>query len=277
MKAPLLPEQGVRVTRVELSIGSLDLFRFEGYDHAFPRHSHDRFTIGVFGSGNGSIAMGGSSSKAVNGALLTIPPDAAHSAEPEPGSGWTYRSLCPSAELMDAALGSPPDSVRFSMPVCIDDSLGKAIGSVHRDLEQRGSTLGNEERLLRIFRSLVRRHGSGTVESSSASPSRSVIEARRYLDDNYRRAVKLAELSCVCGMSPFHLIRSFSDSVGMTPHAYLMQVRATRARDLLQRGVPASATAFECGFSDQSHLTRTFKRIFGVTPGAYAHATTRAD
>ena len=81
----------------------------------------------------------------------------------------------------------------------------------------------------------------------------------------------------MCGLSPFHLIRSFSDSVGMTPHSYLMQVRATRARDLLLAGIPISTSAFECGFSDQSHLTRTFKRIFGVTPGAYVHAAGRAD
>jgi AraC-like DNA-binding protein len=81
--------------------------------------------------------------------------------------------------------------------------------------------------------------------------------------------VKLDELSLECGVSPFHLIRSFKDSIGMTPHAYLMQVRANRARDMLFAGEGISTVAYRCGFVDQSHLTRTFKRIFGVTPGAY--------
>ena len=55
----------------------------------------------------------------------------------------------------------------------------------------------------------------------------------------------------------------------MPPHAYLTQVRANRARELLVRGEPLSAVAYTCGFSDQSHLTRIFKKIFGITPGAY--------
>lgn len=98
---------GVYVTRVELSIGALDLFRFVNYDHAFPRHSHDRFTVGVFGPQNGTIRFRGSDWKAADGSILAIPPDEAHSANPLPGSGWTIAlsthqpslSLAPSRTL----------------------------------------------------------------------------------------------------------------------------------------------------------------------------------
>ena len=270
-------ERGVHVTRVELSIGSLDLFRFDDYDHAFPRHSHDRFTIGAFGRGNGRIRMSGQNWTAADGAILAIPPDAAHSAEPLKGRGWTYRSLYPSFEVMDAALESSSADARFGQPVIADASLAAAIVSVHVDLERSGSTLKNEERLLSLLRSIVDRHAARSASARAPASSGPVLSARRYIDENYARAVRLAELSSMCGLSPFHLIRSFSDSVGMTPHSYLMQVRATRARDLLLAGIPISTSAFECGFSDQSHLTRTFKRIFGVTPGVYVNGASRAD
>src|SRR5512141_1660628 len=95
---------GVCVTRIELSIGALDLFRFLNYDHAFPRHSHDRFTVGVFGPQNGTIRFRGGDWQAREGSILAIPPDEAHSADPLPGSGWTYRTFYPSTELVALAV-----------------------------------------------------------------------------------------------------------------------------------------------------------------------------
>lgn len=266
---------GVTVTRVELSIGALDLFRFDGYDHAFPRHSHDRFTVGVFGEGNGSIRMNGASWRAADGAILVVPPDAPHSADPLRGRGWTYRTLYPSAEVMDAALGRPSASARFSRPVVADPGIADSISMLHERLEFSDPTLATEVTLLEVLGSLVERHGDFDSSPRAEFASNAVTVARKYLDENYFAAIRLAELSSVCAMSPFHLIRSFREAVGMTPHAYLTQVRANRARDLLLGGTGISATAYRCGFSDQSHLTRTFKRIFGVTPGVYVDASSR--
>lgn len=56
----------------------------------------------------------------------------------------------------------------------------------------------------------------------------------------------------------------------MPPHAYQINVRLDRAKDLLLRGWPISEVAREAGFYDQSHFTRYFKRLVGVTPGSYA-------
>jgi AraC-like DNA-binding protein len=266
---------GVTVTRVELSIGALDLFHFQSYDHAFPRHSHDRFTVGVFGQGNGSIRMNGASWRAADGAILVVPPDAPHSADPLRGRGWTYRTLYPSGDVMDAALGRPSESARFSRPVVADREIAMSISMLHETLESSGSTLATEVTLLEVLARLVERHGESGASPRTKYAGSAVILARRYLDENYSAAIRLAELSSVCGMSPFHLIRSFREAVGMTPHAYLTQVRANRARELLPGGMAISAIAYRCGFSDQSHLTRTFKRIFGVTPGMYVDASSR--
>jgi AraC-like DNA-binding protein len=265
----------VTVTRVELSIGILDLFRFEKYDHSFPRHSHDRFTIGAFGKGNGSIRMRGSSSAANTGCMLAIAPDATHSADPVRGHGWTYRSFYPSTELMNVALESETISADFATPVIDDRSLAAEIDTLHARLESYGPTLGTEEKLLEVLRTVVDRHGGGAPGSIRAFAPRAVSLARSYLSDNFTRPIKLQELAVECAMSPFHLIRSFRRSTGMTPHAYLTQVRCNRARQMLLDGEAISTIAFTCGFSDQSHLTRTFKKIFGVTPGAYASAPSR--
>lgn len=266
------PDPGVRVTRVQLSIGALDLFRFVSYDHAFPRHSHDRFTVGVFGKRNGIIRFRRSGWRAVDGSILAVPPDEAHSADPLRGHGWTYRTFYPSTVIVSLALDESvrADQAFFGQPVVHDPALAQRLLILHDDLLSATCGLASEESLLLCLRELLVRHSMQRIPTTgSALSSRAVAVARTYLDDNYSHAVKLAELSLVCGISPFHLIRSFGGIVGMTPHAYLTQVRANRARDFLASGEPLSSTAYLCGFSDQSHLTRTFKRIFGVTPGAY--------
>jgi AraC-like DNA-binding protein len=70
-------------------------------------------------------------------------------------------------------------------------------------------------------------------------------------------------------MSPFALLRAFRGETGLPPHAYLNQLRVRLARRLLDRGVAPAEVAAEVGFADQAHLTRHFKRVMGVPPGAY--------
>jgi AraC-like DNA-binding protein len=97
--------------------------------------------------------------------------------------------------------------------------------------------------------------------------------AREYLEDNLGRSVPLEELARLANLSPFHLARVFRDEVGMPPHAYQTQARLGCARSLLLRGWPPARVAQETGFADQSHLTRRFKRLVGVTPGRYAEGS----
>jgi len=70
-------------------------------------------------------------------------------------------------------------------------------------------------------------------------------------------------------LSPFHLARLFKQVLGVSPHQYLIQVRVNSARSLLSAGSgerSLAEIAAAVGFADQSHLTRHFKRITGITP-----------
>ena len=267
---------GVQLTRVALSIGTLDLLRFTQYDHAFPRHSHEEFTVGTFETGNGSLGYRGASWRAYDGTVLAVPPDEVHTAEPLPGQGWTYRAMYPSAPLMSVALGhGAPTSVPafFGRPIYDDPALARSLAFVHTLLETGERHLDAESLLVTTLHALVARHGAAPPPSPRDTPvARIVRTARDYLHAHYASPVKLATLAAVCGTSPFHLVRSFTDVLGIPPHAYLTQIRANRARTLLLSGESLSGVAYRCGFCDQSHLTRTFKRLFGVTPGSYVAA-----
>jgi AraC family transcriptional regulator len=82
----------------------------------------------------------------------------------------------------------------------------------------------------------------------------------------------LNDIAQAVNLSPFHLARLFKNSVGVSPHQYLIQVRVNSARSLLSAGSgerSLAEVASAVGFADQSHLTRHFKRVVGVTPSQF--------
>ena len=106
----------------------------------------------------------------------------------------------------------------------------------------------------------------------------SAAQCRRltaHVEDNLGSALTLAELAGVVGLSVFHFTRKFRGSFGCPPHVYVMRRRLDAAKRLLARpDLPLKVVAAECGFSDQSHLGRWFRRAYGLTPAAYRSGRT---
>jgi AraC-like DNA-binding protein len=84
------------------------------------------------------------------------------------------------------------------------------------------------------------------------------------------QGISLTQLADHVSLSPYYLLRVFRAEVGMPPYTYLESVRIRHAQRLIEAGIPLAEVAVEVGFSSQSHLTRRFKQIIGVTPGQYA-------
>jgi AraC-like DNA-binding protein len=98
----------------------------------------------------------------------------------------------------------------------------------------------------------------------------------RFLHSSDGTMLDLSTLAATAGMTRFQVLRSFKQRYGLPPHAYRLCAQLGRACDLLRAGRSATEVAMECGFADQSHFGRRFKRIFGVTPGTYAKAKVEA-
>lgn len=93
---------------------------------------------------------------------------------------------------------------------------------------------------------------------------RQVIE---YIHDNLEQSITVADLAAVAGLSHYHFTRLFRQEMGLAPHQYIIQARVQQAEQLLTTGTFSLAeVAHHVGFADQSHLTRHFKRLVGVTP-----------
>lgn len=105
---------------------------------------------------------------------------------------------------------------------------------------------------------------SGNSGGLSQSTLQQVTE---YIREHLDQDLKLIELSAIAQLSPYHFLRLFKQRIGITPHQYILQRRIEKAKHLLQHSeMNIADIAVRTGFSDQSHLTRCFKRRFGVTP-----------
>jgi AraC family transcriptional regulator len=91
-----------------------------------------------------------------------------------------------------------------------------------------------------------------------------------YIKANLTQDLSILDLATLTGMSESHFSRSFKKSVGISPYQYLVQQRVERAKQLLEhQSMAISTIALNCGFANQTHLTKVFRQMIGVTPKAY--------
>jgi AraC-like DNA-binding protein len=177
-----------------------------------------------------------------------------------------------SPEFLNGLYGSVPDFPRaiISDPV----SALELRDLIARSIE--GALPGSE--FLARATVWLRQLLAGSAQSGALSGRVSAVDrVRAYLQAHPTEPVGLDQLLAVASITP-SVTRSFSRVVGLPLKSYLTQLRLARARRLLAQGRSATWVAYECGFADQSHLSRRFKECHGVTPGVFqAQWRTRAD
>jgi AraC-like DNA-binding protein len=158
-----------------------------------------------------------------------------------------------------------------------DDPRVRPLTALHRRLlddDAPAAALENDvcDALSALIELTCARRGA-RVRSSAWGGA--VARVRALLDARLTETVTLDELAGHARLDKYHLCRAFRDEVGLPPHAYVTHRRISRAQELLARGLGQAEVAQRVGLYDQSQLHRHFKRIVGLTPGAFARAVQR--
>jgi AraC-like DNA-binding protein len=170
-----------------------------------------------------------------------------------------------------------PENVPAVFAIPRGTGLATALADVFLALERRASVteLGVcVETLVQALVDVIVRGGRSPAPSSSLRRTVSIVERLR---ETLLRGAKsdepppdLATLSREVGLSRFQTLRLFRRHYGVTPRAFHLHFRLALARHSLKSGTSLAEVAASCGFVDQSHFTKQFKRLVGVTPGQYA-------
>lgn len=250
--------------------------------HAYHPHSHETYSFGLTERGAQAFSCRGGGHTSAAGMVMAFNPDDPHDGRSASEPGFVYRILHVGPELVSDVLADTagwtdrrPGLPLFAEPVLDDPRLASTVDRLHRALISSDSALRRDELLGAAVRALVLHGARGagrlpTVDArTGAEAARVAAAVRRVLDDRPAEDLSAAQLAAAVGASRYGVYRAFRAAYGLAPSDYQRQVRLRTARRLLVAGTPLADAAVASGFADQAHLTRWFKRYYGLTPAAY--------
>jgi AraC-like DNA-binding protein len=257
----------------------LSLLRADFTTHEYPPHTHEALVVAVTEQGGSIIKSRGHVEEAHAATLFVFNPAEPHAGWMGWSSRWRYRSLyLTQAALDQVAAGLSITQVPyFTCNIFKDADLIEGFLAMHRAIEQGHDVFEERELLIGTFGRLFDRHGSGGRRIEPAPRDRSIL--RRVIERmraDHTHELRLEELAESVGLTTFQLIGLFKRATGLTPHAYLTQIRLSMACRHLRHARPIAEVASEVGFYDQSALTKHFKRCYGITPRQFARAAAAA-
>ncbi|MEU0435943.1 AraC family transcriptional regulator [Streptomyces sp. NPDC006290] len=248
--------------------GIVEVFHAHYTEYEYPMHVHEAWTLLIVDDGAVRYDLDRHEHGTPHDTVSLLPPHIPHNGAPATEHGFRKRVLyLDGSRLADDLIGPAVDG-----PDLADAVLRRRVLQLHTALAHPGDELEADSRLTLIsdrLRGLLR-------PRSAAEPPRAdrplAHRLRELLDERLVEGIALDEAARLVHAHPAHLVRAFSGAFGIAPHQYLMSRRVDRARRLLLDGRPPGEVAAATGFYDQSHLTRHFRRLVGVTPGRYARS-----
>lgn len=236
----------------------------------FHPHRHDTYGIGMTMSGVQTFRYRGEDRVCLPGQLHILHPDEEHDGRAGSDEGFGYRILYIAPALIQRAL--PGRELPFIPdPVQNCTSTTHPLATLLSEAGEPISDLARVDMAATIADTLGALSGRSDHRRAVIDP-RAVDRVREYLAAHAREQTPAATLEAISGLDRFTLARHFRRAFGTSPDRYRTMRRLALARKAIEGGLPLAAVAADSGFADQSHLTRQFKRTYGLTPSRWAKA-----
>jgi AraC family transcriptional regulator len=162
-------------------------------------------------------------------------------------------------ELIEQRRGADPTLHHIAMALRAGVQTGAALDRMYGE----GLSTALAAHLLREYGAAV----LGPKRQYGGLTRAKLVRAVEYIQDQLNADLTVSGIAQAVGMGPYYFSKLFKESTGQSPHQYVVEARVRKAKELLTTGrFTISEAAHHVGFVDQSHLTRHFKRIFGLPP-----------
>ncbi len=261
----------------DLSHSEFSRARHHGF--AFEPHFHSTVCLALIVSGALKLTIGDRTETAAKGAFVLINAGDVHAGHATSVTeGWTMRTLHVAPGNLASAMRNLGLKAEADLPIRSgirnERALADLFFGIHACAQTNDDRLKRDEFLQRLISALAVDAKTSRLEEVDA-PAGDLPEAKRirdYIEDRLFEEIRLNDLSKLVSMPPYTVVRAFRRTFGIPPHRYHTQRRVDVARKLIRDRLPLSSISQLCGFADQAHLTRAFKRTLGYTPGFYARS-----
>jgi AraC-like DNA-binding protein len=254
----------------------LGMLRATFRDHKYNLHTHSTYVIALITDGCERARIGNKSVRATPGTIAIVNPEECHDGEAGAEGGWSYLTFYPTLSLMRSLYeelgqtGVP----EFACPHVDDHELANSFYLAHT-MSRDSEGLGAETALIDALQLLILRHSDSTALGRVPTFSGAGERVRLYEElvrENITAEFDLDFFAEAAGVSRFQVIRDFKKFSGLTPAAYVRNHKLRFAASKIAEGFSLAEAGLEAGFFDQSHFSRVFRAVNGMTPGTFQSA-----
>jgi AraC-like DNA-binding protein len=258
--------------RIRIGRGSTGIERLEArfVGQAFSPHRHDTYAIGITLSGVQTFRYRGARRYCLPGQCHVLHPDEMHDGSAGTAKGFGYKIVYVDPSLVQQALGGkllPFVSDPIVEKSVFQDALPPALWRLEEPIDDIARI-----EIVTAVADLLDRASRTDIKKQSSLRLASLLRVRDLIVADPTSRHSIETLEGVSGLDRWALARQFRAAFGTCPSSFRTMRQLDQARRMIRGGLPLAEAALEAGFADQSHMSRMFKRAYGLTPAKWAAA-----